>query len=82
MPRAVIVRLDEPPIDLLELFSGLAAIAAGALWLSVYVLTETAPELCSATPDLLHHCALCYPAAAATLAALAGGAALIWRKRG
>ena len=80
MPRAAIARLDNVPRDLLELAAGLSAITAGVLWLSVYVLTDTAPELCSTTPRLLSHCALCYPAATATLAALGGGLALLRRR--
>ncbi len=81
MPRAATTRLDEAPIDLLELISGLAAVVAGVLWLSVYLLTEGAPELCSTPPSLLGHCLLCYPAAAATVAAVVGWGALIWRRR-
>lgn len=81
MPRAANACLDEAPIDLLELISGLAAVVAGVLWMSVYLLTETAPELCSATPSLLGHCALCYPAAAATVVAVVGGGMLAWRRR-
>jgi hypothetical protein len=80
MSRAAIVRPEKPAIDLLELASGLAAITAGSLWLLVYVLTDAAPELCSTTPRLISHCALCYPAAVATLAALIGGVALLRRR--
>lgn len=80
MPRAAIARLENPACDRLELAAGLSAITAGALWMSVYVLTAAAPELCSTTPRVLSHCALCYPAAAATLAALAGGVALLKRQ--
>ena len=79
MPPAAIARFA-PSRDLLELVSGLAAVTSGVLWYAVYLLTEAAPELCSATPRLLSHCALCYPAAAATLTALAGGMALLWRR--
>lgn len=79
MPPAAIARPDTS-LDLLELVSGLAGVAAGVLWYAVYLLTQAAPELCSATPRLLSHCPLCYPAAAATLASLAGGMALLWRR--
>jgi hypothetical protein len=80
MPRASIVPLDLTD-DRLELASGLSAVAAGVLWFWVYLMADSGPELCSTAPRLLEHCPLCYLASAATLVALAGGLALIQRRR-
>ncbi len=67
------------PIDALEWSTALAALSAGVLWSAVYVIGLEQPDLCSATTALLGHCGLCYPAAAATLAALVGGRMLFRR---
>lgn len=67
--------------DLLETATGFSALSAGVLWFSIYLITENAPELCTTTPRLLAHCALCYPAAFSTLGALIGVAMLLHRRR-
>jgi hypothetical protein len=74
---SVITRPKVTAADMLELTTGLFAVSAGVLWAWVYMITETAPELCTTTPRLLAHCPLCYPAAFATLAALIGGGLLL-----
>ena len=82
MTRVLIAPMDLTG-DRLELASGLSAITAGVLWFVVYLMAESAPELCSPAPRLLvlEHCPLCYLAAAATLVALVGGVTLILRRR-
>ncbi|MBX3479105.1 MAG: hypothetical protein KF842_01805 [Caulobacter sp.] len=67
----------ETPRDRLSLASGLLSIAAGFLWLWVWILQagglETGP-LCGEASGLIGHCPLCYPAAAATVGAVVGWA--------
>lgn len=63
--------------EILELATGLCAITAGVLWFWVYQVTTTAAELCTTTPGMFAHCPLCYPAAAASLAALVSGGMLL-----
>lgn len=76
MPRAIALP-GATTIDILELATGFSAITAGVLWFWIYVVTEASPELCTTTPRLLAHCALCYPAVLVTLAAVVGGGMLL-----
>ncbi|MFZ4606414.1 MAG: hypothetical protein ACOYM5_09165 [Caulobacter sp.] len=70
----------------LELITLHAALGAAALWIGVIVrewpqLTAYG-EFCGEPLALLGHCPLCFPAAALTIVAFAGAAALLGRDSG
>ena len=64
----------------LELVTGITAISAGFLWLWVVMLEQAGPVICSEAGASGVHCPLCYPALAASLAAVAGAARLMSRR--
>lgn len=70
----------------LELITLHSALGAAALWIGVIVrewpqLTAYG-RICGETVALFGHCPLCFPAAALTIVAFAGAAALLGRDAG
>lgn len=70
----------------LEIITLHSALGAAALWIGVLIrewpqLTADA-RLCGEAVALLGHCPLCFPAAALTIVAFAGAAALLGRDAG